>query len=326
MSILDAAVMVGLETTYGTPVTLARAYEGKADAFEREQSRLESIGFRAGTQGLRSDRVITVNMGGAASIELDWMTNGMGLLLGGLLGSKAGPSLLDTTAYSQVYATTAAAPADSLTMQILRPTLETGTEEFTYHGAKATGWKISQSVDGLLLLNIDYDFEDSDHTTAAGTPTYIANQTPFDWTQCTVTLDPDGTPEVLDVIDATFEADLMLKTDRRYLRGSALKKEPVRNGIPRYTGEISVDFEDTTRYDEWVAQGVKDIELQWTGANIESTYDYSVTLRMKACNWTGGNPKAEVEATPVQTLPFEALYNGTDAIATLTTQSTDSAV
>ena len=33
MSILDAAIMVGVESTYGTPATLTRAYEGKADTF-----------------------------------------------------------------------------------------------------------------------------------------------------------------------------------------------------------------------------------------------------------------------------------------------------
>lgn len=327
MSILDAAIMVGVESTYGTPATLTRAFEGKADTFKREQSRIESVGFRADMQTLRDDRVVTVNMGGAGSLEVDALNKGMGLLLGGALGTKAGPTQqAATSAYLQTYETSDAAPADSFTIQVIRPTLETGTEPFTYHGCKITGWSLSQSPDGLLVMNFDFDFEDSDHATAAGTPSYPTDATPFDWTQCTVTLDPDGTPETLDVMDLSFNADLALKTDRRYLRGSALKKEPVRNGVPVYDGEITIDFTGVDRYDEWTAETVVDIELAWTGANIESTYDYEVKLRMQACHWTDGNPEVSLSDTPVQTLPFQALHDGTNAAVSLTYQSTDTSV
>lgn len=327
MSILDAAIMVGAESTYGTPATLTRAFEGKADTFNREQARLESVGFRADMQALRSDRVVTVNMGGAASLELDVLNKGMGLLLGGAFGSKAGPTqIASTAAYTQTYATTDAAPADSFTMQILRPKLETGTEPFTYHGCKITGWNIAQSTDGLLMMTYDLDFEDSDHSTAAGTPSYPSAATPFSWPQCTITLDPDGTPEVLDVLDFSLTADLALKTDRRYLRGSELKKEPVRGGVPSYTGEISVDFTGTERYDEWTAQTDLDVEVAWTGANIEGANDFQFALRMPAVQWTGGNPEVSLSDTPVQALPFQALHNGTDAVITCTYISTDDAV
>ena len=327
MSILDAAILVGVESTYGTPATLTRGFEGKADAFKREQSRLESVGFRADMQALRDDRVVTVNMGGAASLEVDMLNKGMGLLLGGALGSKTGPAQqAATAAYLQTYETTDSAPADSYTMQVIRPTLESGTQEFTYHGCKITGWSLNQSPDGLLVVNFDVDFEDSDIVTSAGTPSYPSDATPFDWTDCTVTLDPDGSPETLDVMDLSFNADLALKTDRRYLRGSELKKEPVRNGVPVYDGEITVDFTGTTRYAEWTGETVVDIELAWTGANIEGAHDYYFKVRMQACHWTDGNPEVSLSDTPVQTLPFQALHDGTNAAVSVTYMSTDTAV
>ena len=327
MSILDAAILLGVESTYGTPATLTRAFEGKADTFKREQARLESVGFRADMQALRSDRVVTVNMGGSASLELDVLNKGFGLLLGGLLGTKAGPTQqAATAAYIQTYETSDSLPADSFTMQVIRPKLESGTQQFTYHGGKATGWGLSQSNSGLLVLNVDFDFEDSDYSTAAGTPSYPSSASPFDWTQCTVTLDPDGTPETLDVIDLSFNADLAAKTDRRYLRGSALKKEPVRNGMPSYDGEITIDFSGTDRYDEWTGQTIVDLELAWTGANIESTYDYELKLRMQAVHWTEANPEVSLSDTPMQTLPFQALHDGSNAAVSLTYQSTDTSV
>lgn len=324
MSILDAAVLVGLESTYGSPASLTHAYEAKADAWAREQSRIESVGFRPDMQALRDDRVVTVNMGGGGTIEADVLNKGHGLLLAGAFGTKAGPTQqAATAAYLQTFETSDSAPADSFTVQVIRPTLETGTEPFTFHGCKVTGWNISQSVDGLLSMSFDFDAEDVDHSTAAGTPSYPSSATPFDWTDCVLTLDPDGSPTTIDVMDFNMSGDLGLKTDRRYLRGSALKKEPVRSGLPNYSGEFSLDFTGVDRYDEFVAGTVSDLQVQWTGANIEGAYDFEFTLRMKAVQWTDGNPVVSLSDTPVQRLPFQVLHNGTDAALTVTYQSTD---
>ena len=141
MSILDAAILVGQESTYNTAVALTRAYEGKADTFTRSQQRIESVGFRADMQTLRSDRVVTVNEGGSGSIEIDAMDGGLGLLMQGCLGTSAGPvQQAATAAYLQTYSTSDAAPGVSYSIQILRPTLETGSSAFTYTGCVITGW------------------------------------------------------------------------------------------------------------------------------------------------------------------------------------------
>ena len=327
MSILDASVNVGVESSYGTPVTMTRSFEAKADSWTRTQSRIESVGMRANMQALCSDRVTTVNMGGAGSIEVDMLTSGMGMLLQGALGTKAGPTQVDaTSAYLQTFETSDSAPADSYTIQVIRPTLETGSQQFTHHGAKITSWSLSQGVDGLLVWSANFDSEDVDTSTAAATPAYPASAAVYDWTQCTATLDVDGTPEVLNLLDLSFNADLAMKTDRRYLRGSALKKEPVRSGMPSYTGSMTLDFTDTTRYAEWVAAGIVDIELKWVGALIDSPEYNEVKLRMKACNWTDGNPVSSLSDTSKITLPFQAMHNGTDPVVSMTYQSADTAV
>ena len=102
-------------------------------------------------------------------------------------------------------------------------------QQFTYHGAMPTGWRLNQGNDGLLTLEIDWDFEDEDTTTAAGTPTYPAAQSPFNWSQAVVTYNSAQ----LDCKDFSFAADLMMKTDRRYLRGSSLQEEARTHGRPR---------------------------------------------------------------------------------------------
>ena len=327
MSILDAAILVGQESTYNTAVSLTRAYEGKADTFTRSQQRIESVGFRADMQTLRSDRVVTVNEGGSGSIEIDAMNGGLGLLMQGCLGTSAGPvQQAATAAYLQTYSTSDAAPGVSYTIQVLRPTLESGSSAFTYTGCVITGWSLTQSTDGLLTITYDFDFANSVHNITAENPAYAANTTPYDWTDCVVTLDPGGTPETLDALDFSLNFGLALKVDRRYLRGSEIKKEPVRNGIPTYDGSIAIDFTGTTRYDEWTSGTVVDLEVKWTGASIESPYNNEIALRMKAINWTDAAPVVSLSDTPRQVLPFRILHDGTNPACTLTYQSADTAV
>lgn len=326
MSILDASIQLGVEASYGDVAAVpTRGFEGKADAFTREQSRLESVGFRAGMEALRADRVKTVNMGGSASLEIDWLDSGMGMLLAGLLGSATAPAVVAgaTDAYEQVFASTTSGPSRSWVAQVIRPTLETGSAPFTYRGCKATGWSIAQSVDGLLMLTVDLDVQDSTTGAAAAAVTYPLDAVPFDWTECSVTFDPAGVNEHMCVLDLSFAAELAMKTDRRYLCATELKKAPVRSGVPQYSGEVSVDFTSLDHYNRWVNQSVFGLEFVWVGREIEPGYNAEVRLTLPACHWTDANTQASLSETPTQALPFQVLDNGTDPVVTLTIVSAD---
>lgn len=324
MGILDTAIHVGVESTYGTPASLTRSFEGKADTFKRENERIKSVGFRSGMEGIRSDRVVTVNMGGAGSLELDVLTKGFGMLLKSLLGGAVAPTQQGvTTAYIQTYTSTADGPSQSLTIQTVRSEVGGTTQQFTHHGCVVTGWTLENSPGGLLTLNLDFDFEDVDTSTAAGTPTYPASTVPFDWTQAAITL--NATP--LHALEFSLQADLGLKTDRRYLRGSALKKQPVRAAVPTYTGNLVVDFEDDSRYAEFAAGTVVGpLVATWTGAVIDAPHAYEVEVTIPALQWTGESPEASLDDLTSQPLPFEVLDNGTDPMVTITYQSTDTAI
>lgn len=324
MSILDASVNLGVESTYGTVVPPTRAFEAKADSWTREQSRLESIGMRGGMHTLRNDRVTTVNMGGAGSLEFDLLSSGAGMVLGCALGARTAPAQVGATAaYTQTFSSAPCASDQSLSVQIIRPTLETGTQQFTHGGVKLTSWGINQSVDGLLVFNADFDSQNVETTTAAVTPVYPVG-VPFDWTMCTAVIDPDGSAVALDLLSLDFNADLAMKTDRRYLRGSELKKAPVMAGVPTYSGTMALDFQGTDRYDEFVAASDLDIELTWRGAAIDTEFA-EFKIRMAACQWTDGNPVASISDTPVISLPFQALHNGTDSAVVVSYTSVDSA-
>ena len=322
-NVLDTAILFGKESTYGTPVTLTHAYEGKADSWKRAQERIESTGFYAGMHAKRSDRIVTVNMGGEGTLEFDILNKGFGLILQAMLGSVSGPTqIAATTAYKTTVATTAADPDDSFTVQVQRTDMGGTQRDFTHEGCVVTGWNISQDVGGLLKASLNFDFEDVNTSTGAGTPAYPASASPFDWTQSVVTLDGTAT----DVMSFSLDADLALKTDRRFLRGSELKKKPVRSGVPVFTGSVEMEFEGLTQYADFVAGNVIPIVATWTGAVIESAEVFEVVITMPACQYTGESPEASLSDVPKQALPFDVMWNGTDAAVTIEYTSTDTSL
>ena len=321
-SILDQAILVGKEGTYGTPATLSRAFEAQADTWQRTQEALESVGMRAGQQTLRSDRRRQINMGAEGSIEMDALSSGLGLLLEGVFGSTTGPTQIGATAaYTSTFATTTDASNISYTIQKLVATNSGVLNPFTYHGAVITDFELSQDVGGFLTVKFDFDSEDEDKSTAAGTPTYPSTGSPFDWTQVALTV--AGTP--ICATSFNFSANMGLKTDRRFLCNSGLKSQPKRAAMPEYTGEINAEFEDTTQYDKFVAGEIFAVTATWTGAAID-TENEVVSLTLPACQYDGSTPEASLDGMTMQSLPFKVLFNGTDAAATLAYTSVDTAL
>jgi len=323
-SILDVAILLGKESTYGTPATLSDAFEGKADTYQKVHEYIDSIGFRGGMETLRSDRRNAIAMGGEGSLELDILTTGWGFLLQAMLGSVSGPTqIAATTAYKTTATSTAADPDDSFTVQIQRVDALGTLQSYTHHGGVITGWSLKQDVGGLLVANYDFDFEDVDTSTGNGTPAYAASNSPFDWTMAACTLDSVAT----DIQSFELTADLALKTDRHFLNAtSPLKKQPIRTGMPVYEGTISLEHIGVVEYADFVAGTIIPITMTWTGAVIESAEVEEVVITLAACQYTGNEPVSSLTDTPVSTLPFKVLDNGTAAAVVIEYTSVDTAL
>jgi len=323
MGILDAAVHIGVESTYGTPVTPTRSFEAKADGFKTSREAIESVGMRAAMHTVRSDRRVWQNFGSEGTIEVDVLNKGMGMLFRTMLTEAASAPVQQaaTAAYLGTFNSAADAPSKSLTVQVIRPQTGGTNTPFTHHGAVATGWKLSQAIEDFLVLSVDYDCEDVDTVTAAATAAYPSSASPFHWGQCVVTVGGVA----MDVRSFEFTADLGLKTNRRYLRGSDLKKQPIRGARPTYTGKLEADFDATTRYDEFVAGTVTSLVATWTGTLIASSYYNLVRLTLPAIQWTGESPEASTSDLSMQPLPFKVLHDGSNPAVKLEYQSTDTA-
>jgi hypothetical protein len=323
-SILDAAVMVGLESTYGTAVTPTRAYEAKADTWKRENQYLESVGMRASMQTARSDRRRAIQMGGAGALSLDVMDRGMGLLLNGVLGTTTGPTLLTGTAYSQAHATSSDSPLKSYTFQVIRPGVDGVNKTFTYHGCTVTGFQMEQGLEGFLTLSLDFDFQEEEDTTSAGTPTYPTGALPWDWSQAVVTVDAVA----LDVKGFTLSGDLGMNTSRRYLRGDWRKKQPRRSAVPSYEGSLTTDY-DTAAHaallTKYRSGATSTLAIKWTGATINAPHAFEFEVSVPVVQWNGGTPEAKMDDLTALELPFRVLH-GASAAVTVNIKSTDSAL
>lgn len=320
---LDTAVLLGKETTYGTPAALTHAFEAQSDPWKRQQAYINSRGFRAGAHGTHVNRRKTVLMGAEGAIEVDLLDRGMGFLFEGLLGSTTGPTDTgDLVAFTSTHASDKDPSGISYTVQVQRPVIGGSVQPFTYHGAVPTGWSISHDVEGLAVLSVDFDSEDEDISTAAGAPSYVDDALPFDWTEALVTV--GGTP--IDPTSFEFTSDLGMKTDRRFIRNSALKKQPRRINLPTFEGTLSREFEDTAAYSAFVAGDNMPLVATWEGGVISgSTETYKVVLTVPAIQYTEADETANLDDVSTEELPFTCLWNGTDPVVTVELTSDDTA-
>jgi hypothetical protein len=320
-SILDNAILVGKETTYGTAASLTRAYEGKADTWKRQQEFLSSVGFRGGMHTQLSTRSVPVNMGGEGTLEVDVNRTGFGLLFQSLLGGVTGPTVVTGTAYKSTFTSTAAGPNDSWTVQVQRVDATGTVRNFTHVGSVITGWSLAQEVGGLLSATLNFDFADVVTNVSGGTPTYV-NSLPYSWVQSSATWNGDP----IHLTSWNLEADLGLKTDRRFLRGSAVKKRPVRASVPTFEGTCEMEFDSMAQYDAFVAGTIAPLILTWTGPIITGSTPFELKVTMPAVQFQGDSPEVSLDEMPKQTLPYKVLYNGTDPAVTIEYQSTDTAL
>lgn len=321
MALTESTIGLGRETTYGTKSTaLDRGYEGQADSWARMQEPLVSQGFRPGLETEPGDRRTEINMGGEGSIEFDVLTQGFGRIMWGLLGSTVGTVAAGGTGLLATTTSEVDAAGNPFTVQVVRISVDDTARVFDHLGSIITGWGLDCETDGHCVFSGEFDSQNVVTAGAQDALTYEGS--PFTWAECVVNI--DGTDR--DLSSFSFEADLGYKTDRRFLRGSPLKKQPVRTTRPTYQGEFAMEFEDFSLYDLWVAGTAFPIVATWTGAEYEAGQPYLLRLSIDAARFTGSPPEAQLDDTPQHTLPWTAVDDLGGNVVTLEYRSDSAAV
>ena len=324
-SILDQVVTVGIEGSFNTAQTsTVRSFEAKADTFTREVEYLQSIGFRRDLQTVRSDRDDTISLGASGSIECDLLTKGQGLLLQHVLGTTSGPTQNgSTTAYKSTFSSDDTGPTGSYTIQLSRTDSGGTLRPYTYTGCTATGFNISQELGSNLSMTIDFDAANEETSTGEATPSYPSGAVPFPYTQAVVAFDGSATTNLTSF---SLDGDLSMKTDRKFLAGSATKAQPKRSGVPSYTGTMSAEFASLTDYERFVNGTTFSINASWTGATIESPWAYEFVVSIPVAKLTGSTPVASLDDLSQIEMPFQVLDGGSSAAVTFFYTSTDTSL
>jgi hypothetical protein len=322
MATQDTALHLGVEGTYGTKATLSRSFEVLADDFSTNVENVMSDGFRAGKQTHRSNNFATFQKGGSGSVELDFRSEGTGLLLDGLLGASVAPTLVGAaTAYKQTYTSTVGGSSDSYSIQMVRGTTS-GTQVFDYLGCVPTGFEFSNSVDEFLKMNIDFDVASVATGASAATAAYVDTGVQLHWQHAAITVDGD----TVCPRSWSFSGDLAVDTDRYRLCSNGVKSQPARVGTAEYSGSFEIDFEDLTLYTDMVQANVVPIVFTYQADEIETGFYHELKITLPACRINNANPTANNGDYSSLAVDFGVLHNGTDDAVKIELTSTETSI
>lgn len=311
------------EVTYGTPVVVTRFWEFSSESIKLDQARVESSGRRTGARVARSDRFQPTRKGAAGGFVLDVPTKGFAWWLKHLLGAVATGVITDLN-YTHT-ATVASLLGDFFTLQVARPFNPSGTAQaFTYEGGKVASWELACDVDGVLVCSLDLDFEDESTIIALAAASYPAAFNVFTWAGGAITI----AGVAAEMKNFKVGGKNGLNVDRRYLRNSMLKKEPVESSPREYTWSATMDFADLVQYDRFraalatgtLAQIIATFQgpVAHAGATLPSLVVTMPAARFDAADVNVGGPEElSIDISGV------ALDNGALSPITLAYTSTD---
>jgi hypothetical protein len=277
---LDAQLMVGAETAWGTAVTPDHTFEFNDEGLKLDPTFLEPTGLRVGTKYKRASRVSISRKSVSGDITLEHATKGMGLLWKHALASSATPTALTSPAYEQVHT-----PGDfrgkGLTIQVGRPEPSTGTvRPFTYTGCKVSQWELSVSDNAIPTLKLTFDGRSEDTATALAAPSYISGSKVFSFANATLKLggtasttsgktSVTGNTAVATVVtEVSVQGAAPMAADRFGIGNAGLKSEQLENDTPTITGSLTAEFNKAELYDLFTNNTTTALVLTLTGDPI----------------------------------------------------------
>lgn len=320
------------EVTYGTPVTPDRFWPIVEDTIEPEfgiASAADEI--RVGSVVERQDQGDPYPVGAAGGLKVYVPTKGFGLGIQQALGSSSVGVITDSN-YTQTHVLSATGKnGKSCTGQSGRPFNPSGTvQPFTWPGLKFLGVEFSIDVEGFLMADFMLDAQSADTATALATasyPTLAAGNSRFPWRLATLTI---GGSQV-EIRNFSCKITWPMKTDRRYLRGSALKKEPVPSGKATIEWSGDVEFTDLTQYNRVASATVagRHAAIILTCPAVAPIAGATVpqfTLTLPSARFDKGLPTVSGEEPLMQTISGIATDDGTNPPVTITYRTTDATV
>jgi hypothetical protein len=100
---------------------------------------------------------------------------------------------------------------------------------------------------------------------------------------------------------------------RRNFCGSRKTSKPDRGGKVEVTGALTLEFDGTTQYQDFLTATSRALAINFTGATISGTAAYGHNFYLQNTRFTGNDPKVNNEGIIQVELPFKSYENGTDS-------------
>jgi len=255
------------EVTYNTPITVDRfsEYNEPSTPIKGVAGRTEGNPLRVGSRARRGSRVVPFLDHAEGTIPIDIMDKGFGFWLKHMLPNVATTGAGPYT-HTATEGTSSLAIGKSFTAQFNYPFNPAGTNQaVTFAGGKVTKWTLSNSVEEMLLAELECDFASMSTAIALATASYPSTMTNLSWVGGVVSIGGSS----IDITDIKIEVNSNAKTGRKAIKGSATQKEPT-PGALEIAFTIEADFDALT---------------QWN--RVHSTTVASLSAQI-VCTWTSG--------------------------------------
>ena len=325
MPVIDKA-QIGLskETTYGTRVVPAKFYEFQSESFQMDVRAMISQQLGSGAMVARGSRRKLVTRSGSGAVNMEVPSKGYGAILDLMHDNVSTPVQNGaTTAWTQTHNIGLTAPTKSATIQTNRPDSGNTDRPFDYLGCKVTGVEWSIATDGALMANHTFVAQEEKTDQTLAVRSIPAGLESFVFTEGALTIAGGA---VADVTDASLS--LSFNRDEFYPLGtSGLMANPIQNAISEFTGTCTARFSDLTHYNRYKNNTQVALVLTFTSPTLAGAgFPFKFTITCAQVAFTGETPTVDGPDVLTHALPFQVLYNGTNAPVVVEYVSTDTTI
>ena len=278
---LTATIAPGSYAMGETSATAGTLCEAIKTALEAAGSGTYTITFSNTTKKL------TISVGGAiAAVQYINSGSTAGSTIGFTADSSNAASIVADTAVVPVFTHIYTLTDELQQGKGLSFEIDMDNEMKKVEGAKVNMMSMNVAPDGLLLGTFGIIAEDLDiETTTPTSPTLTTGKfVVFD--QAAITYNAVAT----SIKNLTFSLNNNMSTDRYFL-GSRLIREPQRTARIEVTGSFSMEFEDDEKYNDFAAATTRALIATFTGDEMKSGSNYTLTITMPKIRVTNAVPK-----------------------------------
>jgi hypothetical protein len=309
------------ETTYGTRVVPDHFIEARSESFSLDQRFFTSAQLGGGTMFPRGSRRVSTTRSGTGSLVFEVPNKGYGAWLDLMHGNAVTPvQQAATAAYLQTHNIGLTAPSKSATIQFNRPDSADTNRPFDYLGCLPTSVTWACDVDDALVNTIEFDVRDEDTAQTLATRSLPSALRSFVFTQGALAI---AGSNVADVTNCSLTVNFPRATDFYPLGTTGLKNTPIQNAMSTGTGTATARFTDLTHYNRYKNNTQVSLALTFTGPLIASTYYEQIIITCNQVGFTGETPTVDSPEVLTHGIPFEVLYDGTNAPVIVTYMSVD---